>query len=79
MTMLSTKTAFSVAMATVLLAVFASRLHAQVSTASIQGTVRDSSGAGIPAAAIVLHNNSTNVDTNTASNGTYSLRVSKAG
>jgi hypothetical protein len=91
MTMLSTKTAFSVAMATALLGVFASRLYAQVSTASIQGTVRDSSGAGIPAAAIVLHNNSTNVDTNTASNGTgeyaivniipgaYSLRVSKAG
>src|SRR5437762_12960369 len=66
-------------------------VQAQVSTASIQGTVRDSSGAGIPAATIVLHNNSTNVDTNTATNGTgeyaivnilpgaYSLRISKAG
>src|SRR5258708_3625912 len=66
-------------------------LHAQVSTASIQGTVRDSSGAGIPAAAVVLHNNSTNIDTNSSTNGTgeyalvnilpgtYTLRVSKAG
>jgi hypothetical protein len=65
--------------------------YAQVSTASIQGTVRDSSGAAIPAAAILLHNNSTNVETNSLTNGageyaivnilpgSYSLRVSKSG
>ena len=64
---------------------------AQVSTASIQGTVRDSSGAAIPAAAIALHNNATNVETNSSTNGSgeyaivnivpgsYSLRVSKPG
>src|SRR5215472_5101884 len=67
------------------------RLSAQLSTAAIQGTVRDATGAAVPAAAIVLHNNATNVETNTASNGTgdyaivnippgtYSLRVSKPG
>src|SRR5215470_16403610 len=65
--------------------------YAQVSTASIQGTVRDSSGAAIPTAAILLHNNSTNVETNSLTNGageyaivnilpgSYSLRVSKSG
>jgi Carboxypeptidase regulatory-like domain len=65
--------------------------YAQVSTASIQGTVRDSSGAAIPTAAIVLRNNATNVETNTSTNGageyafvnilpgSYNLRVSKQG
>ncbi len=66
-------------------------LHAQISTASIQGTVHDSSGAAIPGAAIVLHNSSTNVETPSSTNGageyaivnivpgSYSLKVSKTG
>ena len=66
-------------------------LRAQVSTASIQGAVRDSSGAGIPAAAIVLRNNFTNVETTSSTNATgdyaivsilprtYTLGVSKIG
>jgi hypothetical protein len=72
-------------------ALFLAASYAQVSTASIQGTVRDASGASIPAATIVLRNNGTNVETNTSTNGTgeyaivnilpgaYSLRVSKQG
>ncbi len=66
-------------------------LEAQVSTASIQGTVHDSTGAGIPAARVVLRSIGTNVETGTSTNGTgeyaivnilpgaYSLRVSKQG
>ena len=53
--------------------------------------MHDSSGAGIPAATVVLHNNATNIDTNSSTNGTgeyaivniapgaYTLRVSKTG
>src|SRR6476661_5353182 len=85
------RTAFSATLAIAAIALSPILLHAQVSTASIQGTVRDSSGAAIPAATVVLHNNSTNIDTNSATNGagdyalvnispgTYTLRISKAG
>jgi hypothetical protein len=73
------------------LALSSTVLNGQISTASIQGTVHDSSGAAIPAVGIVLHNNSTNVDTASSTNGTgeyaivnivpgsYTLRVSKQG
>src|ERR1043166_9546504 len=66
-------------------------MQAQVSTASIQGAVRDSSGAAIPAATIVLRNNSTNMEAHSSTNttgeyaivnilpGIYTLRVSKTG
>jgi len=66
-------------------------LDAQVSTASIYGTVRDSSGASIPGAALTLHNVATGVDVASGANGageyamvniqpgTYDLRVSKPG
>ena len=37
-------------------------LHAQSSTASVNGTVRGSSGAVVPAAEVVLENTQTNVE-----------------
>src|SRR6201988_2607939 len=64
--------------------------HAQAQ-AAINGTVRDTSGAIIPDASVVLHNNGTNLDrpadTNSGSAyvltdiqpGNYELRVSKDG
>jgi len=63
----------------------------QVSTASINGTIRDSSGSVVPEAVIVLHNQQTNVEMRTVSNstghyaflnvpvGAYSVEVSKPG
>jgi hypothetical protein len=77
------------AIATALLSV--GLLHAQVSTASIQGTVRDSTGAVIPGADLILHNVETGVDLKSATNaagtfaivnippGRYTLRVTKEG
>src|SRR5579862_2026203 len=64
--------------------------HAQAQ-AAINGTVRDTSGAIIPDASIVLHNNGTNLDRPATTNsvgayvltdiqpGNYDLRVSKDG
>jgi len=43
---------------------------AQVSTASINGTIRDQSGAVIPGATVVLHNQDTNVERSVTSNNT---------
>lgn len=43
---------------------------AQLSTASINGFVRDPSGANIPNATVVLHNVNTSVENTTISNGT---------
>jgi hypothetical protein len=66
-------------------------LGAQVSTASINGTVHDSSGAVMPAAGIVLHNVATGINNPTSTNnsgeyvianiapGKYTLRVTKPG
>ena len=63
----------------------------QIDTGSIVGTVRDSSGASIPNAAITLTNKATNVSLNTTSNdageyqfnalhpGTYSLKAAVSG
>src|ERR1700756_133803 len=60
-------------------------------TATVSGTVRDSSAAVVPDARIVLHDTATNLDRTTSTNsvgsyvipqiqpGTYVLRVSKAG
>ena len=60
-------------------------------TATVSGTVRDSSAAVVPDAHIVLHDTATNLDRTTSTNsvgsyvipqiqpGTYVLRVSKAG
>src|ERR1700740_1417254 len=64
---------------------------AQQAQAAINGTVRDTSGAVVPDATIVLHNNGTNLDRTTTTNsvgayalteiqpGNYHLRVSKDG
>src|SRR5438034_6371487 len=64
---------------------------AQVSTASINGTVRDSSGSAIPEAKVTLHNIDTAVERTTTTNlagayvflnvapGTYTLEVSRVG
>jgi len=82
-------TGFSIALAFLAISPFV--LDAQISTASIQGTIRDSSGAAIPGASIVLHNVATGVDLTSSSNGageyaivniqpgTYNLRVNKGG
>ena len=68
-----------------------SKSSAQVSTASVNGTVRDSSQAVIPEATVLLHNLATGVDRTTVSNsvgryvivnvmpGQYRLRVTKQG
>jgi hypothetical protein len=66
--------------------------HAQAgATATVNGTVRDTTGAVIPDAALILHNNSTNLDRPVTTNsvgayvisdiqpGSYDLRVSKDG
>ena len=69
----------------------AASIFAQVSTASMQGIARDSSGASIPSALLTLHNRATGVEQTTSSNssgeyvfvnippGTYDLRASKEG
>ncbi|MCX6593301.1 MAG: TonB-dependent receptor [Acidobacteria bacterium] len=69
----------------------AASAYPQASTASINGTLRDSSGSVVPGASLVLKNPATSVETRTASNeagyyaflniqpGQYTLEVSKAG
>ena len=64
---------------------------AQVSAASINGTARDSSGASIPAAAIVARNTETGIETRTTTNeqgvyvilhllpGSYTIEANKEG
>lgn len=61
--------------ATVLLAFVLSTAQAQVSTASINGTVTDPSGALIPGATVTLKNVATNVERSTTTNsaGNYVL------
>src|SRR6201998_400196 len=66
-------------------------IHAQRAQASINGTVHDPSGAVIPDASVLLHNNGTNLDRPVTTNsvgayvitdiqpGNYDLRVSKDG
>src|SRR5262250_1532811 len=66
-------------------------IYAQQAQATINGTVHDASGATIPDASILLHNNGTNLDRPTSTNsvgvyvitdiqpGNYDLRVSKDG
>jgi outer membrane receptor protein involved in Fe transport len=70
---------------------FSAEVFAQINTASINGTVRDTSGAVIPGASVVLHNVDTNVDRTSLTNdvgnysfvdilpGHYTLSVSKPG
>src|SRR5258708_5609159 len=65
--------------------------YAQLSTASINGTVRDSTGSIVPGAAIVLRNSDTSVERSTLSNaagnyvflniipGSYTLEARSAG
>jgi hypothetical protein len=91
MSTMPTKTILAVALAMIAMATALAPISAQVSTASIQGTVRDASGAAVPSAAVVLHNNSTNVETASSTNGSgeyaivnilpgvYTLRVTKTG
>src|ERR1700746_2215796 len=66
-------------------------IHAQRAQATINGTVHDPSGAVIPDASVLLHNNGTNFDRPVTTNsvgayvitniqpGNYDLRVSKDG
>ncbi|MCX6613064.1 MAG: carboxypeptidase-like regulatory domain-containing protein [Acidobacteria bacterium] len=72
-------------------ALSATAAFSQASSATINGTLRDSSGSIIPGAALVLRNPSTSVETRSVSNesgyyaflnilpGQYTLEVSKAG
>ena len=74
-----------------LLLLSAASLAAQVSTASVQGIIRDSSGASIPSASLTLRNRATGIEQTTTSNnsgeyvfvnippGPYDLKVSKQG
>lgn len=73
------------------LAEFPVQSPAQVSTASINGTVKDSTGAVVPGVSVVLHNLATGVNLATSTNnagyyvilnippGAYVLRVAKNG
>ena len=66
-------------------------LGAQVATASLNGTVKDTSGALVPGATVVLRNTATNVQQTTVTNdagnyvlvnippGRYTLKISKQG
>jgi hypothetical protein len=45
-------------------------IHAQTFTATVQGTVTDASGAGIPSATITATNVATNVHSEARSDGT---------
>src|SRR5262245_36464651 len=66
-------------------------VHAQLSTASINGTVRDSSGSVVPNTTVVLKNADTSVERTTVSNasgnyvflniipGTYTLEARSTG
>jgi len=81
----------SVFLAIAALAVLTIPLKAQVASASISGTLRDSSGGVIPQATVVLHNVATGVDRTVTTNetgsyvmlyippGDYTLQVEKAG
>ena len=74
-----------------LLLVSPAHLRAQLATASINGTVKDTSGALVPGAAVVLRNAATNVQQSTVTNdtgnyvlvnippGRYTLKVTKQG
>lgn len=74
-----------------LLLLSAASLAAQVSTASVQGIIRDTSGASIPSASLTLRNRATGIEQTTTSNnsgeyvfvnippGPYDLKVSKQG
>src|SRR5688572_19409566 len=65
--------------------------HAQISSATVNGTVRDTTGAVIPDAAVVLRNVQTGINAPTSTNdqgiyvlqnilpGTYTLEASKPG
>jgi outer membrane receptor protein involved in Fe transport len=65
--------------------------HAQISSATVNGAVRDATGAAVPNAAVLLRNTQTAVETRTASNGqgvysiqnilpgTYTLEAGKEG
>jgi hypothetical protein len=56
--------------------------HAQELTATIYGTVTDASGAVVPSATVVVHNNATNIDirtVTTGSNGEYVVTSLPAG
>jgi hypothetical protein len=73
------------------MAVFSSAAAAQITNASLAGTVRDSSGAVVANATVTVHNINTGVDRTVPSNnvgaylfpslitGTYTLKVSAAG
>lgn len=73
------------------IAIFLPCGQAQVSTAAINGTVRDATGAVIPGAKVVLHNTETGVERHVITNnagdyallnippGNYTLEASKAG
>jgi hypothetical protein len=70
---------------------FGGNAKGQVSTASVTGTVVDSTGAAVPGASLSLHNLGTGVDSKTQTNssgeyvfvnvtpGSYTLRVDKTG
>ncbi len=70
---------------------FPAKVPAQVSTATVNGTVHDSSGAVVPGASVVLHNIAQSVDRTVTTNdvgyyvieniipGSYNLSVSKTG
>jgi hypothetical protein len=74
-----------------IMAASSATLNAQLSTASVRGTIRDASGAAVPAASVVLKNLQTGVETRTSSTqtgdylildvqpGHYNLQASKEG
>src|SRR5712692_7733431 len=55
---------------TVAVLLFTTSAFGQISTASINGTVQDASGAAVPDASLVLTNSRTGVEKHTVSNAT---------
>jgi hypothetical protein len=66
---------FAAGFAAVILLLCSLSAAAQLSTASVNGTIRDPAGAVIPGATVILHNVDTNVDHQVVSNGTGAYAI----
>ena len=66
---------FAAGVLAVAMLLFPSRSFAQLSSASVNGTIRDQRGAVVPGATVVLHNVDTSVDHQVVSNGSGAYAI----